>query len=74
MNTIYTQIGLLMDVVGIIILFFFGPPISESLGLIKSRLDHDKNKSKAKNELRMSFLGLTYLLLGFVMQFIGSIK
>jgi len=75
-----TQIGLLIDVIGVLILFEFGLPSKykhiqedEILGLNRRpEADIEKEKRKNKVVMRWAYLGLGCLLLGFLFQFIGS--
>ncbi len=78
MNTIYTQIGLFLDIVGIIILFFFGPPISTILPdgseLVWMGREDTQKAKEAQRKINLSRIGLIYIGLGFIFQLIGSLK
>ena len=70
-----TQIGLLLDILGVIFLFFFGlPPSFSPKGhsfLIDPQIDN-KQVLKGRVFKALSFSGLTLILLGFILQFFGN--
>lgn len=78
-----TQIGLILDILGVIILFKYGMPseyikledLSSGL-IIDDADDAEIEKIKKKNKLIfiMSRIGLVFLILGFILQFIGSMN
>lgn len=78
----YNQVGLLFDMFGVLILFRYGLPSDYSDSptgyylLVNERPEEELKKQEAKNKFikRMAYIGLLCLLLGFVLQFIGSIK
>lgn len=75
---IISTIGLMLDIIGVILLFYFGPPtlpITKDGNTITTFKHPDyvsKNKSKYKRHQIMSFVALGFLLLGFLFQFTGS--
>ena len=74
---IYTQIGLVLDIVGVIILFEYGLPskVKDPDGYLLLGDESDSNNIKRKNkQVRfMAYLGLSLILLGFIFQFISTI-
>ncbi len=82
MNISTTSIGLLLDIIGVIIIYFYGPPIDPILPDGSELVWHggfgrEEDKQKAKEAQRkklLSKIGLLYIGLGFVFQFIGSLK
>lgn len=74
---IYTQIGLVLDIVGVIILFEYGLPskVKDTDGYLLLGDESDSNNIKRKNkQVRfMAYLGLILILLGFIFQFISTI-
>ena len=74
-------IGLLFDIVGVILLFYFGPPtlpITKDGHLIIPFNQNDEEKQKSNKRLYQkhqmaSFIALGLLMIGFVLQFIGSV-
>jgi hypothetical protein len=78
---IYGAIGLVFDIIGVILLFYYGPP---TLPITKEGhailpFDHNdpnlllKNKAKYKHHERYSFVALSCLLVGFALQFISAV-
>ncbi|HEV8515128.1 MAG TPA: hypothetical protein VGQ59_17725 [Cyclobacteriaceae bacterium] len=68
-------IGLILDMIGVVLLFFFG---------LRSRLDEDKPDSpmqilarkfdpREKQYKRLSSIGFILVFLGFVLQLMGAI-
>lgn len=74
---IYTQIGLVLDIVGVIILFEYGLPskVKDTDGylLLGDETDSSNIKRKNKQVRFMAYLGLILILLGFIFQFISTI-
>ena len=78
MNIPWTSIGLASDIIGILILFRYGPPISEILPdgseSVWYREDPQLEKAKkAQREIRYSKIALGFIIIGFILQFIGSV-
>lgn len=76
MNIPWTSIGLVLDIVGVAILYFNGPPISEILPNGSELLwtDEDPERAKkAQREILYSKIALGFIIVGFILQFIGSI-
>ena len=71
-----TSVGLILDVLGVIALFYFGPPTlnitKEGSKILPFRSDDPeetrKNRTLAAKHDRMSKLGLVLLCLGFCFQ------
>lgn len=70
--------GLLLDIIGIVILYFNGPPISPILPNGSELLWTDdgpeiqKQKAKlAKKKIKLSQYGLIVIFLGFIYQIVG---
>lgn len=73
-STFINTTGLMLDIIGVISLFFFGLPPdvnrhgNSHLILEASGPDNDDEKQKAKRYGRFSWLGLIALVLGFILQ------
>jgi len=76
MNSWICSIGLVVDMIGVILIFLFG--ISPSLNLkgavslIAEQVD-EEGKKKAKIYKGLSILGLIFVFSGFLFQFIGNL-
>ncbi|MFV1850132.1 MAG: hypothetical protein ACMZ66_05430 [Thalassospira sp.] len=73
-----SAIGLLMDIVGAVLIFFFGiaPKYSKEVGLALNLKDDnpikvDNNKGYARNKA-LSNTGILLLLAGFILQLFGN--
>jgi len=70
------NIGLMLDVAGVIIIFFFG--ISSDLnknGAVGWLVENSEEMSKkAERHNRVSKLGLLLIIVGFTLQIIGNIN
>ena len=79
MNIPWVSIGLISDIIGIAILYFNGPPISEifpdgSEMLVIRPDESDKEKGKqAQRKITYSKIALGFIIIGFILQFIGSV-
>ncbi len=76
-----TAIGLFLDIIGIVLLFINGPPISlilpdgSELVWFDDGLDIKKQNAKsAKKKICLSKIALAFIFIGFLCQFIGSIN
>ncbi|MAY84190.1 MAG: hypothetical protein CMP59_08665 [Flavobacteriales bacterium] len=69
-----TQIGLLLDIAGVILLFQFGLPSGYDLSMGKSMSGELPKEQKRKNRRIQigAYTGLSLLVLGFVLQFAGA--
>jgi hypothetical protein len=70
---IFSTIGLLTDIVGVILLFIYGLPskmIEPPKLLLESDID-DADLKKNAFITRMSYLGLSLLIIGFMLQLIS---
>jgi hypothetical protein len=83
MNIPWTSIGLALDIFGVIILYFNGPPIhivfpdGKALLTIESDESDKTSITKIKHAQRkelLSKISLIYIGFGFIFQFIGSLK
>ena len=76
LSTIFTVIGLSLDIVGVIVLFFNGPPVSPILPdgseLIWESSTPEK-KALATKKIRISKCALVVIILGFVLQLFGAL-
>jgi len=69
----YSQIGLILDIIGVLILFKFGLPSSFMDGTEMFRFSPNPDRDKFNRMVKfMARLGLIFLLLGFIFQYIGS--
>lgn len=73
-STIFTNIGLILDIVGVIILFRYGLPSVETKNLHLLVTRHPDEKQKRQNRIaeRMAKTGLYSLIAGFIFQIIGT--
>lgn len=72
----YSQIGLLLDIAGVLVLFKYGLPskVRPVGGLNLGESEEDKKERENLNSkiVIKARIGLTLLILGFVFQFYGS--
>ena len=69
----YNQIGLLLDIVGVLILFKFGLPSSFKDGTEQFRFPPDPQRDNYNKMIKfMARLGLIFLLAGFIFQYFGT--
>jgi hypothetical protein len=73
----YSQIGLILDITGVLILFQYGLPSKyrpDSENIVLGESDEERFKrEKANYKIKfMSRTGLVFLIVGFLFQFIGS--
>ena len=75
MGSHITTVGLVFDIIGVVILFYYGPPVG-SVGLEGSETivtEPDPERAKvARREYRISKFGLVLLFVGFVLQVWGN--
>lgn len=72
----YSQIGLILDIIGVLILFVFGLPSKFKDGTEQFKFpknDYNDYREKYNKAIKfMAQLGLLFLIAGFILQFIGS--
>tara|TARA_R110000751_G_scaffold104423_10_gene199937 strand:+ start:15648 stop:15869 length:222 start_codon:yes stop_codon:yes gene_type:complete len=68
---IYSIIGLVFDVIGVILLFMYGVPSKEMYDSFLQ--DHTLSDEREKQINFRSKLGLILLILGFLFQILGTI-
>lgn len=72
----YTQIGLVLDIVGVILIFRFGLPTptatADVLNVQFGPKEDDELDQKRRRYDTISKVGLLLIALGFVLQFVGS--
>jgi hypothetical protein len=68
MATIFSSIGLVLDIIGGVMLFFYGFPVAIDFGEISS----GKESSSVKTHV-LAKIGLGFLVLGFVFQLMGTV-
>ena len=68
---IFTIIGLVLDVLGVILLFIYGLPSKEIYKTILQ--DNRLSEKREKQIIFRSKVGLGFLILGFVLQIFGTI-
>jgi hypothetical protein len=76
MTLYFNIIGLLLDIFGVVILFLFGlPPSINKKGHINLILEQsDENEiAKASRYEKISYFGLTLILLGFLFQLFSNL-
>jgi Na+-driven multidrug efflux pump len=78
MISIASIIGLFLNIIGVVILYFFGPPIPTILpdGTEVLSYGEDAEKGKkaniAKRNIRISRFALAIIIVGFVLQLVGQ--
>ena len=80
-SQIMSAIGLMFDIIGIIILFYFGPPVIRITREGHQILPYNardeaitkKNQAIYRKHDRMSKIGLVLVFLGFVLQLLGTL-
>ena len=71
-----SSIGLLFDIIGVILLFFYGIPknLNPNGYIYKVKEDVNINEINTYKKYKYwSYIALIFLLIGFIFQFIGSI-
>lgn len=69
-----TVIGLLLDIIGIIILFFFEPP-KPSFGWQTNDAPSEEDEERSfKRKIKYSRIALIIIVIGFICQLIGALK
>lgn len=79
-STLINSIGLISDMVGVVILFYFGPPTlditRDGYKILPFNPNDDaeteKNKALAKKHDLFSKIGLGLLFLGFLLQLVSN--
>lgn len=72
---LWTQIGLVLDVVGVMMLFWWGPPMPDLNPKISLQLEGSEDAKTQKKRCCyevMSRIALLVVLLGFVCQLLGT--
>jgi hypothetical protein len=80
-SQIISAVGLVFDIIGIIILFYFGPPVLRITREGHQILPYNamdevvtkKNQAIYRKHDRMSKIGLVLVFLGFVLQLLGTL-
>jgi hypothetical protein len=77
MPQIIGSIGLVLDIIGVVLLFLYGLPADVTRsGLSPLLLDDRPNPEelqKAKHYDRLGYLGLVLLIAGFALQLLGNL-
>jgi len=68
---LFSIAGLILDIVGVILLFIYGLPNKSVYNSIL--LDSSLSEQKEKSIFLWSKIGLLFLVLGFVFQIVGTI-
>jgi hypothetical protein len=68
---IYSLFGLSFDIIGVILLFIYGIPSKEMYNSFLQ--DHTLSEEREKQITFRSKLGLILIILGFMLQFVGTI-
>ena len=79
-SSLINSIGLLCDMVGVVILFYFGPPTlnitCDGYKILpfnpNDEAETKNNKSLAEKHNRLSKLGLGLLFIGFLLQLVSN--
>jgi hypothetical protein len=73
----FTIIGLIFDIIGVLMLFQYGLPSKIEVGDIiiadESTDDEIKRDKENRRIKKLAYIGLSFILLGFVFQLIGAI-
>ena len=81
LSSFLNVVGLIFDIMGVLILFYFGPPVirltSEGHEILPYNPMDDsvtrKNRAKYRKHSRMSKLGMVCILVGFLFQLSATI-
>jgi len=76
MYNYFTISGLVLDIAGVVILFFNGPPVSPLLPDGSEFLWEDpttERKKMAQKKIKLSKLALLMLIFGFLLQLLGPV-
>jgi hypothetical protein len=73
LSNVISSIGLLIDIAGVVLLFIYGLPskIATPPTLLIAGNISDSSKKKNKLITRMSYVGLSLLIIGFILQLAG---
>ena len=67
-------IGLIFNIMGVVILFFYAPPIPEGDYIeLESAPSKEEKERIFKKNWRLSRMGLTLILIGFVVQVFAEV-
>jgi hypothetical protein len=72
----YNIVGLIFDIAGVILLYFFGLPSKYNSGDVIIMEGEISKEDKCKNKLIKIFsaIGIFLILIGFVIQLIGNLR
>ena len=71
----FSLLGLVTDIIGVLILFFTGlPPDLRMLDFYTEVLIKEEYKPIIKSRKRRSNIALGLIMIGFILQFIGTMK
>lgn len=72
---ILSVLGLSLDLIGVVILFFFGIPpglhVSGQSVMVKDQADHDMKTKLGQRYQKMQKLALAILIVGFALQIVA---
>jgi hypothetical protein len=72
----FSTIGLILDIIGVLMLFKYGLPSKisdgDTLGIEESKEEEELRNNKNKYIIKMAYFGLSFILIGFVFQLIGT--
>jgi len=75
----FVPIGLLLDIAGVVMLYFFGPPVSmlrpdgsEYVTCTDYGEEQKQNKITAERKIKISKVALAIIIVGFILQLIGQ--
>lgn len=81
MINVVATIGLCLDIVGVVLLYFYGPPVlmllpdgSELVWHSGTAEERNQRASIAKRKIRISKLALLIIIVGFALQLAGQFK
>jgi hypothetical protein len=74
---IFSIIGLILDIIGVLMLFRYGLPSEIEIGDIiianESTDSELKRGNKNRRIKKLAYIGLSFILLGFIFQLLGAI-
>lgn len=73
----FSIVGLTFDIIGVVLLFYWGPPSKHSDGppIVFTTQESRATTSLTNKKVRVfSCLGMSFLFIGFVLQLVGSVK
>jgi hypothetical protein len=73
-SSIFSIIGLIIDILGVSLVFFNATTAWESLPWMYGEIETANNQERAKRKDKISKIGFYIIILGFVFQLFGCFK